>query len=457
MPRQGLQINDITAGIGWSDAANLLRGTINPQGVLTAARGSIYILDDPAAPAQVWVNEIGANSWVRVNTGGTNLPANFIFVTALSDLPTAVGGVITLAADTTYYFLDIVDLLGARLVGGENTTLLGSSPQSSGVRSTGLGAGVALLTTQWTTPIRFFSFRDVDTAVEIDDNGGAGAPLVLDWMGVHFVNIAHVGRVGDAYSLVGDNCAFVNSQDLTFDGAIGIVCFFKSQLMGATADPILSVTATASVAECFRIIQSMVATPAGGVGISFDPAASIPAEAYILDTVKFTGAGTYLAGVLSGTKTMFTDSPGIDNTSVNGLMYAQGNVLPTPIGNTTDFYKVVIVTTPGTTNEKYLHSNNRLTNDSVTQRKYLVTGRVDFTTSSNNIVVFGVFDSTIGALRVDSEALGTANAGGRAEGVNFQTVVQQVAGDYVEVWVRNTSSTTAVVVSDLTLIVTEIG
>lgn len=457
MPRQGLQINDLSAGIGWSDAVNLLRGTLDPRGVLTAARGSVYIRDDPAAPAQVWVNETGSNTWVQVDTGGSNLPSSFVFVADLADLPPAVAGVITLAANTTYYFLDVIDLVGSRLVGGMNSALLGSSPQSSGVTSTGLGAGVPLLTTQWTTPVRFFSFRNVDTAIDIDDNGGAGAPLVLDWMGVHFINATHVGRIGDAYSLIGDNCAFVGSQDLVFDGTLDIVCFFKSQFAGASADPIFNVTATASLSECFRIIQCALAVPAGGFGIVFDPAAAIPSEAYILDTVKFSGAGTYLTGVTSGTKTLFTQSTGIINTSVTGLMYAQNNALQTPIANTTDFFKVVIVTTPGSTNEKYLHSNNRLTNNSVVARKYLVTAVVDFTTSPNDSVVFGVYDSTLAAVRVDSRARGTANAGGRAEGVSFQTVVQQVGGDYVEVWVRNTSSTTAVVVSDLSVIVTEIG
>ena len=137
MPRQGLQVNDITAGIGWSDAANLLRGTINPQGVLTAARGSIYIQDDPAAPARVWVNETGSDTWARVSTSGSSIPSNFVFVASSADFPAPVGGVITLAASTIYYVTGTVDLLGDRLVSGENTALVGGSSEVSRITSTG--------------------------------------------------------------------------------------------------------------------------------------------------------------------------------------------------------------------------------------------------------------------------------------------------------------------------------
>jgi hypothetical protein len=400
----------------------------------------------------------GTATWIDASTlPGPTYNGLIVYVYSSADFPTPVGDTHTLVDNVTYVLVGNIDLNGRRLVGARNTVLVGTSPFTSSLTSTGLAVGTPLYTSQWTSTFNNFTIQNVDTALALDDNGGLGAPLLVTWNSVHFNNVAHVGRLTDFYSLIADNCAFSGSQDLVFDGSFAIVCFFKSQLMGATTDPILDVQATASISECFRIIQSMITTPAGAVGIAFDVAATIPAEAYILDTVKFTGAGTYLTGVLSGTKTMFTNSPGIDNTSVNGLMYAQNNALSTAIGNTNDFFKVNIVTIPGTTNEKYLHSSDRLTNDSVTQRKYLVTSRVDFTTSPNDVVIFGVYDSTLGAVRPDSKAVGTANSGGRAEGVSFQTVVQQVSGDYVEVWVRNTSSTTAVVVTDLTLIVTEIG
>jgi len=46
-----------------------------------------------------------------------------------------------------------------------------------------------------------------------------------------------------------------------------------------------------------------------------------------------------------------------------------------------------------------------------------------------------------------------ANAGGRAEGASCQVIVAMVDTDYIEIWVKNDTSTTAVTVSELNVIV----
>ena len=84
-----------------------------------------------------------------------------VFVSAPSQLPAAVAGVITLLADTTYYFTTSIDLTGDRLVGADNTCLLGASSENATITSTGLGVSVALFTTDYTTPIRHISISDV--------------------------------------------------------------------------------------------------------------------------------------------------------------------------------------------------------------------------------------------------------------------------------------------------------
>lgn len=413
MPREGLQINDLTSGIGWSDAANLLRGTIDPRGVLTAARGSLYIRDDPAGPAQVWINTTGLNLWAEVLTSGGTQPSNLVFVSSLADLPAPVGGVIQLAEGTAYFFTALVDLLGARLVAASNNALLGSSSEIARITSTGLPPGSPLLTSRRTLTIQNLTFQDVDTAVDIDDDGGAGAPLALDWEYVNFQDIPNIETIGSADNFIFSTGAFLGSQGLRFNGSIGTIAINNSLLRGSgAAGAIIHLDAGTTVTRRFRVIYSSLIAPGASTAISVDPLTTIPGEGFILDTVNFSGGGVYLGGVASGTKTLFVNCTGIENTSVNGMMFAQDNAVQTPIADTASFVKVVAATNAAATNEKYQHTDNRLTNDSVVRRKYRVSGSVDFTTGANNVVAVGVYDSVLGAVRPDSISRSTANTGG---------------------------------------------
>jgi hypothetical protein len=85
------------------------------------------------------IDQIGV--LIDVNDSGIT---NLTFVASKSDLPSPVGGVITLLAEHTYYFTADVDLLGDRLLGSQDTVILGASSENCSITSTGLGVGVAL-------------------------------------------------------------------------------------------------------------------------------------------------------------------------------------------------------------------------------------------------------------------------------------------------------------------------
>jgi len=106
------------------------------------------------------------NIITAINAGGSGATTgDVVFVADKDDFPTAVGGVITLAANITYFLTADIDLAGDRLVGSQDTVLIGGSSENCSLTSTGLGAGVALFTTEWTTPIRHIAFKDVDTCL----------------------------------------------------------------------------------------------------------------------------------------------------------------------------------------------------------------------------------------------------------------------------------------------------
>ena len=379
-----------------------------------------------------------------------------IFVSTASDFPAAVGGVITLLPNVTYFITSDIDLLGDRLVGASDTTLIGGSSENCTLTSTGLGVGVALFTTEWTTPIRHISFVNVDTAIDI--NGVTNAPLALDWTGVNFLNVPNVGTISTCDNLIFSKGAFLNSQGLILTGTIGTIGFDNSIFAGTgTAGNIIYLDASCIVTRRFRITYSSFIDFSVTIGINVSASATISAERYILDTVNFSGGGTYLSGVTqTSNKALFTSCVGISNTAVNGQIYMQSNATATTIEVISTFYKVAGTTTASSDNEKYTATANRLTNDAVVTRKYLIQCNLSFDSTTGNVCEFGFYDSVLSGIRTPSKTKATANSAGRAENVSFSCVVSHVQGDYLEIHCSNTSGANDITVSDMNFVITEI-
>jgi hypothetical protein len=383
-----------------------------------------------------------------------SVSANFVFVSSKGDFPPAVGGVITLANNITYFITAVVDLTGDRLVCGVNTTIIGGSSENCRLKSTGL-AGVSLIESNYSLPMRNISI-EAEIGVYLE---GDGLTTALDWDGVNFVDCTTVGTVIDYANFIMINCAFLNSSNLTFDGTIGTIgflnCLFNAKSGELSA--ILSLSSTLTISRQFRIAYSSFRVEGVELGIFVDALTTIPTESYILDTVNFSGGGTYLSGLdETSNDSLFINCVGIPNTAVNGQLYMQNNATATTIGATNTFVKVAGTTTASADNSKISHSNNRLTIDAVISRRYLIQCSLSFTAGNGNVCEFGFYDSQLAAIRTPSRTKATANAAGRAENVSFFCVITADATDYLEVWAANTSAVTDITVTDMNFIITEI-
>ena len=391
-----------------------------------------------------------------LNASGSGLGSgDIVFVSEATDFPTVVGGVITLADNTTYFITTAIDLVGGRLVGGSNTTLIGGSSENCTITSTGLGVGVALFTTEYTTPIRHISFIDVDTAIDIDGNSRT---VALDWTGVNFLNVPNIGTINTCDNFIFSKGAFLNSQGLLFIGSVGTIGLDNSIFVGrGSAGNIIELGATCTITRRFRIVYSSVVAFGASVGIDVDVSAIISDERYILDTVNFSGGGSYVTGVTqTSNKALFINCVGTTNTAVNGQIYMQGNATATTISVQNTFVKVAGTTSASADNSKYLATDNRLTNDASVTRKYLIQCVLSFNGSANDVYEFGFYDSKLGAIRTPSRTKATANAAGRAENVAFGCVVSHTAGNYLEIHVTNTSGARNATIDAMNFIVTEI-
>ena len=271
---------------------------------------------------------------------------NITYIRSKSDLPTPIAGVITLSAGN-YIFTGDIDLTGDRLVCSGIVALFGVSSETSYIRSTGLTGANPLIYSEYSLPMQNISLT-ADYAMHV--NGDGIRNVAIDWLAVNFVDCARVGIVDNVTNFVYKFSAFLNSSDLEFTGTIGTIAIESSLLNGQTANTILKLPATLTVTRRFRIIYSSIITLAGETSINVDVGATIPTEGYILDTVSFSGGGTYLAGITStSNKARFGNNTGITNTVVNGQTYMQNNGTATTISNTTDFFKVAGTTTASET------------------------------------------------------------------------------------------------------------
>lgn len=389
-----------------------------------------------------------------VSTVSTNIASgNIVFVSSKSDLPTAVSNVITLLDSVTYYFTTIVDLLGDRIVAGQNTVILGASSENCYLKSTGLNSSTALITSVYSLPIRNISFTH-GTVFNLD---GDGTTTALDWFGINFVDCATIGTIKDYSNFVMTDSAFLNSSGLTFDGTIGTIAFGNCLFDTSTGGTAITLASTLTVTRRFRIIYSSFVTLSGETSLNVSASATISDERYILDTVNFSGGGTYISGVTqTSNKTLFTNCVGIANTTTRGFYYMVNNTTDTPIGvpNVNVWVKALGTTTADANNSKFTHINNRLTYTGAFNTSFLVSVNAAVRAgASNQNISIGIAKN--GTLLPNSEMTIRTSTSNQEHPGSTQYQIDLVTNDYVELFVKNTNSTD-VRVSDLNFSVVKI-
>jgi hypothetical protein len=391
---------------------------------------------------------------------------NFIFVGSKNDLPPAVNGVINLKDNYTYFFTTTVDLQGDRLVAGDNTTILGGSSENCRIKSTGIATDVALLSSVYSLPI-----RNITLEAPYAINLVASIPSVhaLDWFGVNFTNCAKVGIISSYNNFIMLDGAFLNSQDLTFNGTTGTVgfnqCLFSANFgLGGTK----SILNFPSTFVCTRRIRTTVCSfvvPSGYTGITVADGVNFSqAESFILQTCNFSGPGTKL-GIsthtdVGGIDSFYDGNRGILNSFVLGQLYMKDNVGLTTFAASNTWTKIVgVTTTSGVTNSKFTATNNRLTCNSAIDRKYSIQASISFEQGANPIAVkFGFYiNESGGFVGIKTSSIFNHLATGDINDVSLNDIVELNSNDYVELHAMNTDNDEPLRVIDVNFIISQLG
>jgi len=388
----------------------------------------------------------------RITTLENNAPnPEFKFVNSKSDFPTPSGGVITLADGVTYFITKTIDLTGDRLVAGNNTVLIGGSSENCFLISTGLSASTALISSVYSLPMRNLSITH-GTALNLDGTGNSTA--ALDWFGVNFTDCATVGTIKTYSNFIMSDCALLNSANMTFDGTIGTVGFVNCLFSGIAGQTTLNFPSTLTITRRIRAIYSSFVAFGGGTAIYVDPAAIVPVESYILDTINMSGGATYTAGVTyTDNRAFFSNCKGIVNSSEIGQAYYTNNTVQNPIATQNVFEKILGTTTASTINQKFDHTNNRLTYTGGLARSFKITAAISANSVTTQAVTILTRVAKNGTTIAESESQATTSATGRNENFFSQAIVELNTNDFIECFITNATNANSLLVTELNFIV----
>ena len=401
---------------------------------------------------------------LSVGFGSSEIPQEFVFVNSKSDFPTPSSGVITLEDNYTYFICSTVDLLGDRLVAGQNTTILGGSSENCRIKSTGINTTTALLSSNYSLPLRNITL-EAPYAINLDATGyGTQA---LDWFGVNFTNCAKVGIISSYNNFIMLDGAFLDSQDLTFDGTTGTVgfnqCLFSGNFGLGGTKSILNFPSTFICTRRIRTTVCSFVVPSGYTGITVADGVNFSqAESFILQTCNFSGPGTKL-GIsthtdVDGLDSFYDGNRGIQNSFVVGQLYMKDNVGLTTFVASNTWTKIVgVTTTLGVTNSKFTATDNRLTCNSVIDRKYSIQATISFEQGANPInVKFGLYIADV-FVGIKTSSIFNHLATGDINDVTLHDIVELNSGDYVELHALNTDNDEPLRVIDVNFIISQLG
>jgi hypothetical protein len=379
------------------------------------------------------------------------------FIDKLEDFPTPVSGVITLVDNQTYFVTTTVDLLGARIVCGQNTTIIGGSSENCILKSTGLAAATPLITSVYSLPMRNITITH-GTALNLN---GSGTPTAaIDWFGVNFLDCnssgggSGVGTIQNYSNFIMSDCALLNSSGMTFNGTIGTVGFVQCLFSGVAGQTTLNFPSTLTITRRIRATYSSFVAASGATAINVSTSAVIPVEGYILDTINFSGGATYTAGVqFNDNKALFINCKGIGNSAEIGQAYYTNKTTQNPIATTGVFEKILGTTTASSVNQKFSHTDNRLTYTGGITRSFRVTASCSAQAITTNNTTILVRAAKNGTTIAESESQATTSGTLRNENFYSQAIVELTTNDFIELFIANATNANNLLVTELNMIV----
>ena len=399
-----------------------------------------------------------------------------------SDNSTIEGNSIVLKEGYSYYLTRIVDLQGKKIKAAPLSAITGNSLETSGLKSTGLDSSEYLLTSNCTFTCNNVKFlaTGLEKAVDFVSSDGQST---LDWHFVNFVDFDDMGRIINFDNCIFDTIGFLNSGPLEFnnayinvsdiptyynilgsdltitdpsdiqvrlnegDASFGTISFTDTLFSPKNGNDALTFPKSTLISRRFRATYSSFVN-LGGVSIDVSSDAIIPVDSFILDTINFSGFGTFETLGFNDNRSNYSNCKGIVNTS-NGLgaFYFNNNASITTITNSSDYFEIVGTGIPSEFNQRYIVSDTHVTYVGALENPIRILATISISSGNNKVFDFAIFKND--DIILNSEVATTTSGAGRSENISTFGTTLVEPSDVFTVKIRNTTDTTDVTVEEL--------
>jgi hypothetical protein len=387
-------------------------------------------------------------------TGATKINANFtelfavstltrrIVVNTIADLPAAVGGVITLAANTLYVQADDVDFSTSRLVFGANTVYAGLDS--------------LVVTASYTGTLPFLTFTNISGSTKNIKFVHPNSPLFsFTDSGTNVLRVVDVAYVGASIGTFGGNGSsvrFTNFSGSTTSNGLLLAGNWKAFLFQPALSSIAAGTfidlGTATF-DSISVTETTLDYPAGAFFMSGEPnSANMNANGLATITkTRLTGSGTPLEQITpDDAQFTFSENNKIRDSRSDGILYIQGNTVATTIASANTPVLAAGVWTIGPVGQFTGTTGGRLTYVGGKDARLPITLSVSVAPTLSTGIAMSVYIAINGTIVAGSRRQGTGSAG-LPTSITAPWQHTFTTNDYVEVFVENNTNATDILLS----------
>jgi len=403
-----------------------------PKDVSSAAINTVYL-----------ANGAGSGAWASVPGAGINT----VTINTLTDFPTPVSGVITLAASTLYLVHGIIDILTNRFVMSANAGIIGNDSSVDKISSSTTGT---LFTA--TSTFNLKSLGIVAPSAKIFDLTGAGSLQEVAFLeGIEVTSCTSLGTITNwgFFILIASAHFSATTTGYSFSGACGNLTVDGGVLVVAAGIGIDLGTATFSQVYIGPSLSLTVAGGATGLSVAVNSGnINSGGRGIILGNV-FDGAGTLSVG-LSPADLLWqvSGSQGLSDTEIGAQGHIIGSALSTTFSGTGSGNAVLV--NFGTAFLEDVASSNQFTISTAGRFTYIgKESRLMFFDATLFATIAGgaarqyVYTLSKNGTQIVSSSSKTEYDGSNPGSNSVSSIVELAENDFIEIKVYAVTATTA--------------
>lgn len=265
---------------------------------------------------------------------------NMVFVERKADLPTPVGGRITLVSGKVYYFTASVDLGTDRLTVAAGGTIILVGPSRTGIALETSSASALIECTGGLTANGIKLKNDGGPVLDI--TGSAGAGVALEDVAIENGAADLVTGVAGSTALILRTVGYVLSQSgIQINGAWDLALIDGVGFFGMSAGAVFVDVLAGASFNVFNLLSTQFSkSDPTHTGLRVNVAATVVAQATV-SGCTFSGAGTNVSGITTATVGWsFRSNSGLADSASAGSLRFTGNATETAIAVANEWYDI---------------------------------------------------------------------------------------------------------------------